>query len=218
MNIQYTKDDRRSMRRLLENEVLIRALQQARDGILSPQWRDTLEENGALADAPDFQGVHGAVIATIQAMPLAAWEPGVNSETRSALDRWYHDASDELGKSYEHRLRTHARAAAIGIQVQNLKLLSYSLRAQDPAPALRMDVPIVDDVQGKALRELESEFIVKRDTLLASYLAALATTGVEVDWRSWFEERIASWEDRTAADLARISLHARVFEQIPAYW
>ncbi|VEG41070.1 Uncharacterised protein [Mycolicibacterium flavescens] len=218
MNIQYTKDDRRSMRRLLENEVLIRALQQARDGILSPQWRDTLEENGALADAPDFQGVHGAVIATIQAMPLAAWEPGVNSETRSALDRWYHDASDELGKSYEHRLRTHARTAAIGIQVQNLKLLSCSLRAQDPAPALRMDVPIVDDVQGKALRELESEFIVKRDTLLASYLAALATTGMEVDWRSWFEERIASWEDRTAADLARISLHARVFEQIPAYW
>ena len=75
MELQYTNDDRRSMRRLLENEVLIRALQQARDGILSPQWRDTLEENGALADAPDFRGVHGAVIATIQAMPLAAWEP-----------------------------------------------------------------------------------------------------------------------------------------------
>lgn len=218
MELQYTNDDRRSMRRLLENEVLIRALQQARDGILSPQWRDTLEENGALADAPDFRGVHGAVIATIQAMPLAAWEPGVNSDTRSALDRWYHDASAELGKSYEHRLRTHARTATIGIQVQNLKLLNCSLRAQDPAPALRMDLPAVDDVLRKGLRDLESEFIVKRDTLLASYLAALATTGVEVDWRSWFEDRIAVWEDRMAADLARISLHARVFEQIPAYW
>ncbi len=51
-------------------------------------------------------------------------------------------------------------------------------------------------------------------------MAALAGAGETVDWRSWFSDRIDTWDDKLAQDSARMRLRQSnsYWERIPEYW
>lgn len=55
-------------------------------------------------------------------------------------------------------------------------------------------------------RQSLSTFVMQRDDLTASYGAALAAGGEDIDWRSWFEERINAWDNEAGAAAAHITL------------
>jgi len=65
-------------------------------------------------------------------------------------------------------------------------------------------------------RQSLSTFIMQSDKLTASYLTALAAGGVDIDWHSWFEERVSSWDNASGADSVRILLRQDPPHRLPA--
>lgn len=72
--------------KLLYNEVLQCILQNARDGLLVPHWRELVATMSPLS-GPDPMGVHPLVATAINELPLANWEPGRSTWLASGR-RW----------------------------------------------------------------------------------------------------------------------------------
>jgi len=66
--------------RLYLGEVLRQALQQARDGVLGPQWRENVATSSRLSGlrSNDPYGILLPIVTAINEMPRAAWEPGMH--------------------------------------------------------------------------------------------------------------------------------------------
>ena len=204
--------------RLYYGEVLRRALQKARDGVLDPQWRDYVAHSSALSGLvpeADPHGVRSSVVTAINEMPAAQWEPGHSPGWRQALDQWFDDSRAALAEHRNIILEQHSGLTTLGASMPAVLRLA--------APSISDVIMRITDTDARnddTARKSLSTFIVKRDTLTASYLAALAGAGEAVDWRSWFSDRIDTWDDRLAQDGARIGLRQgnSYWERIPEYW
>lgn len=203
--------------RLYYGEVLRQALQEARDGRLDPQWREKVADSRALLglQSADPHGVRLSVVTAINEMPRAAWEPGYSTGWRVALDSWFDASRAALADHRNIALQQHATFTRLGA--------SMAAAARLAAPSITDAMARISDNDARnddIARQSLSTFIVQRDTLNASYLAALATAGENVDWRSWFEGRINTWDNGVAADGARMLLRQQhpYIERIPAYW
>lgn len=201
--------------RLYYGEVLREALQRARDGVLDPQWRDKITTSSRLAalQANDPYGVCLPVVTAINEMPPAAWEPGHSPGWRLALDSWFQAARAALTEHRSIELEQHAK----------LSNLDAAVWARLTAPSAAGTLAQVADLNARKddlARKSLSTFITQRDTLTASYGAALAAGGEDVDWRSWFEERISTWDNSVATNGARMVVRQRnsYLERLPAYW
>lgn len=201
---------------LLYIEVLKRVVQNARDGLLAPHWRDLVATMSPLT-GPDPMSVHPLVVAAINEMPYAAWEPGHSPGWRVAADSWFATARTALAEERRLMLMYHADLTKLA------ELVPISARAAvapSVADALG-EVASLDDRNDAMARQSLSTFIMARDKLTASYRAALAAGGVDIDWRSWFEERINAWDHEAGAASARIILRQPspcYMERLPDYW
>lgn len=78
------------------------------------------------------------------------------------------------------------------------------------------------DARNDALaRQSLSTFVMQRDKLTASYRAALAAGGEDIDWRSWFEERVNAWDNEAGAASARVILRQDphvYMQRLPECW
>ena len=106
---------------LLYGEVLKRVLQQARDGLLTPHWRDLVATMPMLS-GPDPMGVHPLIVTAINEHPYAAWEPGRSPGWREAVDNWFDDSRKALA---DHRRITMTQHAEL---TQVTALISVSAR------------------------------------------------------------------------------------------
>lgn len=203
--------------RLYHGEVMRQALQQARDGVLSPQWRENVGRSGALSglQSSDPYDVRESVVTAINEMPVCAWEPGHSPGWRAALDSWFDAARGALAEHRAVNLEQHANAAKLGASMATAARFAARSIAHAMAQLADNDA-LNDDTAQKSL----STFIVQRDTLTASYRAALSGAGEDVDWRAWFEERINNWDNKLAANGARTLLHQQhpLIERLPSYW
>ena len=201
---------------LLYTEVLQRVLQQARDGLLVPHWRDLVATMSPLS-GPDPMSVHPLVVAAINEMPHAAWEPGHSPGWRAATDSWYDGARGALA---EHRRLMLMQHAQLTKTAEILPVAARTFMAPSVSDALDQ-IADIDTRNDAIARQSLSTFIMARDKLTASYRAALAAGGVDIDWRSWFEERINAWDNEAGAASARIVLRQpsqSYMERLPDYW
>ena len=201
---------------LLYIEVLQRVLQQARDGLLVPHWRDMVAAMSPLS-GPDPMRVHPLVVAAINEMPHAPWEPGHSPGWRAAADSWFTAARSALAERRRLTLIEHADLTKLA------ELVPISARAaMAPSVAEALDqIASLDDRNDATARQSLSTFIMARDKLTASYRAALAAGGEDIDWRSWFETRISSWDNEAGAATARIILRqnpSEYMQKLPGYW
>ncbi|KUH89417.1 hypothetical protein [Mycobacterium sp. IS-1556] len=201
---------------LLYIEVLQRVLQNARDGLLVPHWRELVVTMSPLS-GPDPMSVHPLVVAAINERPRAAWEPGCSPGWRAAADSWFDEARRALA---EHRRLTLVQHAEL---TKLTELLPVSTRtSMAPSVVDALDQISSLDARNDALaRQSLSTFVMQRDKLTASYRAALAAGGEDVDWRSWFEERISTWDNEAGAASARITLQQNAqayMQRLPEYW
>jgi hypothetical protein len=201
--------------RLYYGEVLRQALQRARDGLLDPQWRENVAHSSALS-GPDPSGVYASVVTAINEMRTAAWEPGNSPGWRAALDSWYNDSRAALAAHRTITLAQHATLTELGASMSAAARLATWQAVGDTIAQISRTDAVNDDTARKSL----STFIVQRDKLTASYMAGLAAGGVEVDWRTWFEDRINAWDNSVAADGARLVLRQgnSYLERLPPYW
>lgn len=210
------QDSGQLLYQLLYVEVLQRVLQQARDGLLVPHWRDTVAAMSPLS-GPDPMSVHPLVVTALNEMPYAAWEPGHSPGWRAAADSWFATARTALAEHRRLTLMQHAELTKLA------ELVPISARAaMSPSMAAALDqIASLDDRNDATARQSLSTFIMARDKLTASYRAALAAGGEDVDWRTWFEERISTWDNETGAASARIILRqnsSAYMQRLPDYW
>jgi hypothetical protein len=203
--------------RLYYGEVLRQALQEARDGNLDPQWRENVANSSVLSgllSSPDPYGVHLSVVTAINEMPRAAWQPGHSPGWRAALDSWFDDSRNALA---EHRTMTLAQQANATKPVVSLSVAA--LVTTSPSDTIAR-IARIDAMHDQTAKQTLSTFIVQRDKLTASYMAALAAGGLDVDWRSWFEDRINTWDSSVAIGGARMTLQQEhsYLERLPTYW
>lgn len=203
--------------RLYYGAVLRQALQQARDGMLEPDWRESIADSSTIVHlrTSDPYGVRLPVITAISEMPRAAWEPGHSPGWRVAVDSWFGAARAALAEDRSIALEQHARATSLGASVA----ASARLVASSATEAIE-SITDADARNDDIARQSLSTFITQRDTLTASYGAALAAGGEDIDWPAWFERRINTWDNRLAANGARMLLQQRTsyLERLPTYW
>ncbi len=201
---------------LLYVEVLQRVLQNARDGSLVPHWRELVATMSPLS-GPDPMGVHSLVVTAINERPRAAWEPGFSPGWRAAADSWFDAARGALS---EHRRLTLMQHAELAKLTELLPVATRAAMAPSVTDAMEQ-VSSLDARNDSLARQSLSTFVMQRDKLTASYRAALAAGGVDIDWRAWFEERIQGWDNEAGAATARIILrqesHAYM-QRLPEYW
>lgn len=200
--------------RLLYIEVLQRVLQSARDGVLAPNWRELVATMSPLS-GPDPMGVHPLVVTAINEMSPAAWEPGRSPGWRQAADSWFDAARAALAEHHSLTLIQHAELAKVA------GLLSVSTRAS-MAPSLAEALEQISSLDARndaVARQSLSNYVMQRDKLTASYRAALAAGGEDIDWRGWFEERVNTWDNEAGAAAARITLRQEGYlQRLPEYW
>ena len=201
---------------LLYLQVLQRVLQDARDGLLVPHWRDLVATMSPLT-GPDPMSVHPLVVAAMTEMPYAAWEPGHSPGWRAAADSWFAAARTALAEERRLMLMHHADLTTLA---ELVPISARAALASSVADALG-EIARLDDRNDAMARQSLSTFIMARDKLTASYRAALAAGGVAIEWRSWFEKRINAWDTEAGAASARIILRQpshSYMERIPDYW
>ena len=200
--------------RLYFGEVLREALQRARDGLLEPQWRDNVAAGSRLShlQSNDPYGVFVPVVTAINEMPRAAWEPGHSPGWRAALDSWFDASRAALAEDRNIKLEQHAKNTNLGMIAARV--------AAPSAHAALTQIANTDAQKDDLARKSLSMFIIERDKLTASYGAGLAAGGEAVDWRTWLEDRIATWDNESAANVARITLQQQnsYLQRLPAYW
>lgn len=157
----------------------------ARDGTLKPQWRETLSADNWLyrnerpPEDPRLREADEMIINELRTMPPAAWEPFVaDGDWRRALQAW-HQAAIEVHDSFEI-LRLDARRDRDDIAG------SVDL-ADDAAAPLTRNTTLRSSTDAVHAR--------KRDEIEALYLAGLAAGGDDVDWISWYHNRIRELGD-----------------------
>lgn len=201
---------------LLHGEVLQRVLQNARDGLLLPHWRESVATMSPLS-GPDPMGIHALVVTAINERAPAAWEPGFSPGWRAAADSWFNDARRALA---EHRRLTLIQHAELTKLTELLPVATRISMAPSVDDAMAQ-ISSLDDRNDATARQSLSTFIMQRDKLTASYRAALAAGGVDIDWRSWFEKRIDTWDNEAGAASARIILRQEshsYMQRLPEYW
>lgn len=201
---------------LLYGEVLQRVLQKARDGLLVPHWRDLVATMSPLS-GPDPMGVHSLVVTAINERPRAAWEPGHSSGWRTAVDSWFNDARVVLAEHRRLTLVQHADLTKLNALMPIASRIATSPSVADAIERLSK----FDAINDNTARQSLSTFIVQRDKLTASYMAALAAGGDDIDWQSWFEKRVATWDSEAGATGARIILGQDphiYMQRLPEYW
>jgi hypothetical protein len=203
--------------RLHFGEVLREALQQARDGVLDPQWRETVATSSRLSglQSNDPYGILLPVVTAIYEMPRAAWEPGHSPGWRTALDSWFDASRAALAEHRDITLTEHAKITRLGTSTTAAARISAR-----SVPEAITKIADADARNDELTRQSLSMFIVQRDKLTASYGAALAAGGEQVDWRTWFEGRINTWDDDLAVNGARILVQQETsyLERLPTYW
>lgn len=156
-------------------ETMLQILWDARCGRLSREWRSEaiqrVEEvalDMARADPAFFDAERLAVL-SIVSMDVQPWEPGAGVGWRAALDGWYAEM---------------ARVDAEAIE-----------QVADGQRRWTLEEESVSSTKENALywaRAVE-RYRRMKDEHGALYYAGLAGGGVDVDWRQWFRNRIASW-------------------------
>lgn len=195
------------------------ALDRARSGFLKPDWRDhlaPLHEPGTkeqhLADA------EAAAVTEVQCLPAAAWEPGQSVGWRIALRAWYTASRLLVVEKY-------ARSAEItGQQVLDFderQVTDYFAPAEQTIDQALKPFATFDEITDQQRIKTLWLHIVERDTLTASYLAGLAAGGDDIDWLSWYADRVNQWPP-PYAESGRAQVENTGFrhftEQLPDYW
>ncbi|MBU8834476.1 hypothetical protein [Mycolicibacterium goodii] len=208
------------------------ALNAARAGTLTPNWRDTLtvdvlyEMTGSPGGRPPAAAVsigqcdaEDLALYEVVTSPVADWEPyAAGGDWRRALDAWYHESIRRLD-AYEAAQNRHWAELREGMSAQMLRL--------HPATT----------VMGAALRKPSpiDEFMstFQRDRLGALYRAGLAAGGETNDWIGWYRNRAAQWDvtgdaqkhagmkQAILTDLTEpqsITEQRAAMEKLPDYW
>lgn len=188
-------------------------LQAARRGTLKPQWRETLSVDNWLyrnerpPEDPRIREADEMIINELRAMPPAAWEPFVaEGDWRRALQAW-HQAATEVHDSFEV-LRLDARR-------DRDELDDHEAAPQhvNRTTSLRSST---DAVHARKRVEIE-----------ALYLAGLAAGGDDVDWISWYRNRIQILDDVSFSNVPSNTeiLHQldspdvqAAMQMLPDYW
>lgn len=203
--------------RLYFGSALREALQQARDGVLQPNWRETVAASSRLSglQTNDPYGVLLPVVTAINEMPRAAWEPGHSPGWRTALDSWFDASRTALAEDRNITLEQHARMTRLGSSMSTAARISA--RSVEDVIA---QIAATDAQNDELARQSLSTFILQRDKLTASYGAGLVAGGEQVDWRTWFEGRINTWDNELAANGARMTMRQQpsYLERLPTYW
>lgn len=204
---------------------LLRALDAARYGGLSPTWRDELrllqQGQHAMSDAERL------AVEEIRLMPQAAWEPGHARSWRAALDSWYFTARDMLTRQHVARLNNAVSliAGPNRMLTNAATLRNFGVGTADPVlDRLLSDVVRNEQTNDNSRRTYEAIHVHDRDRLTASYLGGLAGRGAtDFDWLQWYRERVESWPaDHPAKSRADIEVRGTSFrtlmERLPEYW
>lgn len=193
-------------------------LWKARTGQLAPDWRSQLQAphygdtvHEMYKDADDL-AVHD-----VRETASAAWEPTAQSDWRTSLEAWYVASLANLNDrlDLESETRQSSRRTRFNLlihhyttppRMQNLIDQHHAQQAMiDHALTLNLATEIRDT-----------------DHLHAWYRAGLAAGGDPVDWRTWYQDRIAQWENRDLATRTLALLDDPAFcaelEALPRYW
>jgi len=154
-------------------------LERARLGTLDPSWRTHLLTYFPAARSDATKASATLVQLEATDLPVQPWEPyAAGGDWREALDAWY-SATLALEAEYEAEKAERPRPPADDSGGVDW-LASAASGQQQQSEADRY------------MREIQRR---ERDCLGASYRAGLAAGGVEIDWVSWYRQRVTEWVD-----------------------
>lgn len=204
----------------LRNKMLSDALNLARHGHLAAGWRDTLTAPipQGWARSPIQAGAEATAIEALRQMPIAPWEPGSDSDWRTALGSWYGQARQVLTDTHLESCRSHLEQQRLAESV-----IGYKVAKAPTAEVLAAEVLDPENRRMQHFAEIQSHFVAKRDRLTAEYLGGLAAGGLDVDWLGWYKARIDTWApDHVITTAARALVNGPTFpamaQQLPSYW
>lgn len=201
-----------SLHNLWVREILGRALEAARGGSLTLNWREQLTSPAGCP--PD---VAMLALEEVRQMPVAAWEPAASADWEEALGSWFGTTRALLVQDYIHK----AAQQHLALETRSTSFLHpHVFHDGRLADMVRKEDYGSDIATDNLIRQQTSLYIVARDRACASYLAGLAAGGRPNDWVGWFSQRIDTWEHRGAAESNRMQLDwiTKIWEQLPLYW
>jgi hypothetical protein len=155
-------------------------LDQARAGDLDPGWRDTLAPPAA-ADERAAQAV-----SDLRTLSVAAWEPGVASDWRAALDAWYLVRREIIDAAADLYAATQRE--------QRAGLRRVREATMNTGPRIRNALLAQLDSGDRGLNAVtamhQTLLCTERDYIGAWYRAGLAAGGEPVDWVGWYSHRL----------------------------
>jgi hypothetical protein len=173
-------------------------LRKARQGKLSPNWRDDLAETAARH--PSSRPALTEAAQALRSSPRAPWEPWIaQGDWRRALESWY---GASLALLDEDDLR-HARRRATEPDLPGTPLTG------DPAITIESAAGEVQHEQLRAAAQRRH-----RDSTTAWYLAGLAAGGDLIDWQRWYLARTG----RTPEAPQWTATFPEWLQQLPTYW
>lgn len=191
----------------------------ARRGALKPQWRDALSvdswvyRNERPPEDPRIREADEMVINELATMPPAAWEPFVaDGDWRRALQAW-HQAAIEIHDSFEILRRDARRDRDEMDDVTEIAGDEDDIEHLIRSSSLRSSADALHDRN--------------RDEIEALYMAGLAAGGDDVDWISWFRNRIQQSDEVSFSNVASNTEILRRLdmpevqagmEMLPDYW
>ncbi|CPT79052.1 Uncharacterised protein [Mycobacteroides abscessus] len=201
-----------SLHNLWVREILGRALEAARGGRLTLNWREQLTSPAGCP--PD---VAMLALEEVRQTPVAAWEPAARADWEEALGSWFANTRELLVQDYiqkaaqQHRALETRSTLFLHPHVFHDGRLADMVRKEDSASDIAID---------SLIRQQSNLYIAARDRACASYLAGLAAGGQPNDWVGWFSQRIDTWDSPEIAKSNRMQLDwiSRNWEQLPLYW
>lgn len=161
--------------------ILKSALERARAGILTADWRCHLPEPaGIFTTSERFRDANTMAAQALNDMALQPWEPGQASNWRVALDSWFAAARHTLACEYTAFAQTQLRTLmdgerALSTLTSHIGIPGFVLdAAQRPWNLIAGDVITTGD---RVLRDQMATYVIQRDWLTASYLAGLTAGG-----------------------------------------
>jgi hypothetical protein len=195
--------------RMLRTQTLRQILIKARNGMLKPDWRDTVNSpQRSVTTHHIYTDGDMLAIEELRQMDYTAWEPGHVSSWRDALSAWYVASRQALHED---------RALALQLQVTStqdrdktlssaLRLRSQGVNAVDQVLRLETAIDSTDVTSDSAQRTSHDLYVVARDDLGASYRAGLRAGGDDVDWIAWYRDHINRWPAGTMKDIVAARL------------
>lgn len=211
---EFDNDPMKVYYRLLRNGLLEKTLQKARDGVLAPNWRETLHKDPSISHTYNHD-VHTLVLADILESPPAPWEPGHAPDWATALTSWYVTARSVLAES--RHLHMVNQANTLKVSGQNV---GAHICTSTSAAGMVASLAAGDDLSDKTIQQTHETYIACRDRLTASYLAGLAAGGSRdpFDWKAWLEARMETWTNEMLIKSTRLYLQASLLQRLPSYW